>query len=173
MNYLETPYFSLELPDGIVVLKQEIANSQISYSIQHQFVYWCLKKKARLYKLVNPLPEYKGHAYAWCDDENECILLKEFPLTEQHPSIHSFTLRIPYDSIHHTINPVEADLFWRENHESNERESRILLGLAAIQDFGPCLPSSARPHRQKSAIPQSRGAGRSIPRSSPRRNPVQ
>lgn len=123
---MDIPFYSLELPDGVVLLQGGAIDTVLMRA--------CLEKKARLYKLINPLPAYKEYSYAVCDNDDECILFKEFPSNELRPRLDPTIHKLAYESVHRTIDPVEADLFWKENQSSEEREIRILQGLAAIQE---------------------------------------
>lgn len=136
-NNMTTHYYSINLPDGIVILHHNIVTTE-----QYDMMTACNNGSARFYKLVNPRPEFVGHSYAYCTDSGYCLLLKEFPSNELRPLLGS--TRIPYDKMRCTIDPVEADTYLRENHISEQRENYILNGLAALQEAIQALDQTER-----------------------------
>ena len=131
-----TTFYSLELEDGIAIVQYVD-----SYIYRSDFVSECLRNIRRFYKIVNPYPAYVGYSYALCDNASHTILCKKFPLRPQFDS--SFQT-IPYNKVHITSNPIEADLFYRENHISEQRENYILNGLAALQGAIQALDQTER-----------------------------
>jgi hypothetical protein len=170
---MTTHYYSINLPDGIVILYHTIVTIE-----QYDMMTACNNGSARFYKLVNPRPEFVGYSYAYCIDSGYCLLLKEFPSNELRPLLGS--TRIHYDKMRCTIDPVESDKYyrenrlepmnslwrenrlepmnslwrenrlepmnslWRENHISEQRENYILNGLAALQEAIQALDHTER-----------------------------
>lgn len=123
-------YFALALTEGVYIVEERDS----VYLSRPDMVFACRQKKARFYELSpHAFPEFTGYSHAWCNDDAECILLKTFPSHELRPRITSQP-SIPYDSIHSTVNPIDADFMWRENHQSDQRETRILHGLASLEE---------------------------------------
>ncbi len=120
--------YSLELTEGVCILESNVHRSDL--------VRDCHQGNARFYAITNPRPRYRDYSYAWCHDDGQCILLKPFPADYLRPrwALTDHYRTIPYDSIHKTMDPVEADAFWKENRTSDQREQRILNGLACLHE---------------------------------------
>lgn len=123
-------FYALELQEGVTILEYKL-----SYFYRVDMIAEFYENKARFYKIMNPRLQYVGYSYAWCDNEENCILLKPFPANELYPHWYSSAQHlIPYEKIHITMDPVEADQFWKENRHADERERSILHGLSSLHE---------------------------------------
>ncbi len=123
-------FYACEFPEGIALWK----------CIGNKYTHCCSltcdyeEGKRQIYKLVNPVQPFHGFTFAVSDpdDPTHFLCCKELP-AEPYYFMPPCCSLIPYSIVHRTINPVEAEEFRRLNNESEERENRLLDGLASLQ----------------------------------------